>query len=336
MLWAAVLALSACGGGGDPGSSGESHPSTPTYSAEPVSVGDYFTHRLTAKQPGYSAEPSYSTSTVREARGGSVFVDVGSASLRADSHYDSERRLVKTTYPEDGGECVTTYSPARVLTLPKRVTVGMSWEQNSVAKTVCPNRTVESTFVKKTNAEALESITLPIGTFTAIRTVSSMVVEAATRSVKADVTCWVDPVLGVDLKCSATRTTTIKSNGSVTKGTYETELVAYASAKAGRRFDSLSRFAGTWSGVSRVSGNVDISCKVKVAVDGKFTADCPGWGDKNGSVGQDGAIEFWVGSILHLTDFVGKLESPYQASGTVTMDNSFGAPRKGAWILTHD
>lgn len=336
MLWAAVLALSACGGGGDAGSSGENHPTTPTYSAEPVSVGDYFTHRSTTKQSGYSAEPSYATSTVREARGGSVFVEVGSSFLRADQHYDAERRLAKTTYPEDGGECVTTYLPARIQALPKRVTVGMSWEQNSVAKTVCPNRSAESTFVKKTIAEALESITLPIGTFTAIRTVSSIVSESATRSLKTDVTCWVDPALGVDLKCSATRTTTNKSNGSVTKGTYETELVAYASAKAGRRFDSVSRFAGTWSGVSRVSGDVDISCKVKVAIDGKFTADCPGWGDKDGTVGQDGAIKFWVGSILYLTDFVGKLESPYQASGTVTMDNRFGAPRKGAWVLTHD
>ncbi|MCE3265226.1 MAG: hypothetical protein K0R43_4305 [Pseudoduganella sp.] len=333
-------ALSACGGGGG----GASTTTLPDSSSKPAaltavawSVGDTFTHTstttITVDGTTSSPETLLYTDVVT-----SIQVDGGATVRRvfsdsntyADLVYDSERRLMSTH--TNLGACKSEYMPARRSFLPNPVSVGTTWDVATKLTTVCDGTTTETQYSIKYTVVAQESLTLPIGTFNALKVVSSTTSETPTSTAKREITCWFDPQLNVELKCEGASTRTSKSTGKVLfSWTNASALQGYSSAKARRQFDTVSRFAGEWSGGYSGSGIPATVCTVTIDTSGGFQGKC-GTITVAGTIAADGTMTFKLSEFGQTGPaFTGKFESPLSIKGTFTVPGGSG----GTWTLVH-
>jgi hypothetical protein len=330
-------ALAACGGGGSGSSSatltdGTVKPSGMTAVA--WSVGDTFTHKLTATTTATGETSSYANYatevvTALQPNGGATARSVSSDSMYEDFVYDGERRLVSSS--SDLGACKTEHSPGRRTLLPQPVSVGSSWDVTTKSTSVCSGTTTETQFAAKYTAVALESLTLPIGTFQALKVVGNWTSESNTSSRKGERTCWFDPELNVELKCEGTSTATSKLTGKVTNSTSAMELQGYSSAKARRQYDAVSRFAGEWSGGYSGAGLPTAVCVVNIDVSGGFKGNC-GSITIGGTITADGTMSFRLSEFgLTGPTFTGKFDNPLTIKGTFSIQGGSG----GTWTLVH-
>ncbi|MBI1890295.1 MAG: hypothetical protein HYS18_06610 [Burkholderiales bacterium] len=229
------------------------------------------------------------------------------------------------------GTCV--YSPGlRGVNAPYYV--GKAW--NNSATATCNGSSYA--FTNKGSITALESLTVPAGTFTAYKevfTISSTQSGVSTPTTYSTVyTCWRDATLGQRIKCQWTynstpygsSTTTQHSASSITLGNYS------ASGFAGST-NNVIRFAGSWS-VS-FSGTESGTCSSLTVttlgnISGTCTGSLSGTVQATGTVTSTGSTTVVLGTAGNGATFSGQI-NPYSGSGIWSNTNG----GSGTWTATH-
>jgi hypothetical protein len=166
------------------------------------------------------------------------------------------------------------------------------------------------------SVEAIETRTLPIGTFTTLKYSQTRVAQASTHPRKTIETCWVDVATGRAVECSMTYAVSASPGSPATSyGSQQLRLEAYA--VAGQPAGSVvRRFAGYWD--VRFSGSQGGECLLtQVAIDGTVSGSCTATG--GGSFSVSGTIDAaGVVNVAATTGAIltGSLATPSEGAGT--------------------
>lgn len=205
----------------------------------------------------------------------------------------------------------------------------------TVVQTCVNNGTTTIYDVVRTGSyAALESVTTPAGTFSALKQVISTISTSRTdgSQSKTDQTCWLDTVLSRSVKCSTTTSTAPAGSNNFTFTNSSTlSLIKYnISGKAGSAADPIV-YAGGWT--ATYTGTDSGSCtSITVSDTGTLTGNCTsnanGAFTISGSVNAQGAINFNAVGGFGGT-FAGTV-NPVTGSGTWS-----NGPDSGTWTSAH-
>ncbi|WP_426336859.1 hypothetical protein ACN9MY_04300 [Pseudoduganella sp. R-31] len=348
MVMAALLA--ACGGGGGDDRSGGVNagesvqlPAGPkTYVAAAATVGDYYSYKQVWQVSGQNDSTTYESrlvsgvatdggTTVKavSALAGQSELMVASSKTRTEE-YDSLGRLLSIRdYP-----CVSTTKPAYHMVALKTIAAGMNWQHAGVYETNCGFEPEQSTLEFKDVVGALERVTVPAGTFNALKITRNHTSNSATWTAVRERTCWWEPELGVEVKCIANTARTKKATGEKTSYADTYELQAFSNRALGRKVDSTLRFTGSWAG--RLLGDAYGKCTAMFLPDGTIKGNCADSGfefDLVGKVNPDGTLALnLVSNGVTGQTITGKFDSLQQISGTWSVPNH----GSGTWVINQD
>lgn len=326
--------LSACGGGGDAGSSDAGTPTVPVAQAKSATVpapsaADYYTYRSTVAIPNGSnynrpAEPrnylrtvSYDLTRVPAVR----IVSNGAYGVGFDHDELADAGAVSVRAFNDGrNPCSTKFSPA-LAEVPATVTVGASWTSSATETSNysgCTRNDLPATWTVQGKAVAAETLQVAAGTFTAIRLEFETTRRLQNGSSVTRSVCWRDTVSGMDVKCTRDRTT-INSAGVSTVTTETEELVGYAVGATGQRKDAVERFAGEWTPAYSPLNLRD--CRMQIGAAGEIVGICTsGYAmfghDITGKIDAAGNFDIRVSTDSNgEARFHGKANSPMELKG---------------------
>jgi hypothetical protein len=341
--------LAACGGGDSNGGTNPAAPSVQqqpnqlpsgpkTYVAAQATVDDYYTFKRSTYQPdgiGLINEIAYSTRLVTNAAAdGSrswrylddIPMDSASTSfgtLTFTSDFDSVgRRLAMSS-----SDCVKTPSTPYHLVAPYGMAPGTTSQYAGVDSTKCSGPStaiplpVAVSFTDR--ADAMEQVTVPAGTFNAIKVSRTGTAESNADIETQERTCWWEPDLGIEVKCTSKTVRSWKPSGPSFRKTETLELLGYSNKKLARKVDSVQRFVGPWKG--RFDGvasgkNVLGTCRLEFDTNGDIKGSCGGSGvlfDVIGTAFADGRLVFSLSknNVVGQT-IVSKINDIQQVSGT--------------------
>lgn len=336
--------LSACGGGGGgsnsngaanapssginagAGNSGAVTPPPAVYQKPRQSLNDFESHLVTPlTSSGVLADPYWTTSVITK-------VEANDAYTQA-SVWDNDRTRANYAYRVDGAEVSSDetcrYTPAFVR-IPGSLTLGQGWD-NSAVETCDDNPAYRSENNSKGSVVAIEPVTVPAGTFNAVKTVRTETFKSTTRTSVRELTCWRDTVTGVELKCNSSNTgTSVGADATLTKSTYGWELGGFESASTGRQNRNLQRFAGDWRVL--FTGTTDGVCEVNIVPAGGASGTCE---DRDrdsfrvfGFVEATGRVRLYMTGNTSAKGFTGSAESPLKIGGGW----EFGT-QNGSWYM---
>ncbi|WP_445233719.1 hypothetical protein [Duganella rhizosphaerae] len=334
-----AIGLTACGGRSSPAT-----PPLPPTPAPPApapqagltpSVGDFYSYKVidTSTTPGagqQTSAPSWYTDVVNEVEADGAWTDVtvgDDDALRVLRHYqangDSDRYV--------NGGCtqsyVQTYSSAR-----HDLVVGASWT-SSVAYTFTPGCTHNHSISNSasTNVLALESVTVPAGTFNTVKVNTTRNFKYANgMSVTEVYTNWLDVDTHRAIKSTNQSTTLFTDTGETYTSTSSFELQGYSQAKTRRSALNIERFAGPWA--ATYTGAYNGHCIGSMTTAGVFAADCDGGFNIRGNIDASGnmTLALYLGTTSG-PQFSGSLNTALSLQGTWKFPDGTG----GSWTLTH-
>lgn len=357
--WLTILiatgALAGCGGGGN------DHPST----KEPVQLpqntvaskrtaGDYYLFSFSTKEASAAeATSNYSTTFVS-----SVAAD-GATSIRIyeDQAIPGNNTILSNVRGLNRGTTIAEFDAAGHLTAsrtpwgctrttttpyfsvaPYSIAVGTTTQYTGTMVSDCPpSAQTQMALELKDSATITESVTVPAGTFNAIKLVRNASEKDSTSTVVTERTCWWDPGLEIEVKCVSNATKTVNATGAAISTTDSWELAGYSNQKLARKVDTVARFAGAWNGTYTGSaGGAAGQCGITVYPNGTFSGSCNGLDVAfgfSGTVNVDGALTMTSKSKYYpALSFSGKFDSTLKASG-VWDSGGFGS---GTWTLTRN
>lgn len=345
--------LAACGGGGGGNGTGAQESgqqaSTPkTYVAAASTVGDYYTWENATHDQGTTVDSyDYTTRSVRSvAADGAVSADylydyisaaspLAYASATVSVNFDSVGRWVgSTTATCMGGPNPPVYNLA-----PNTIAAGMSWQSSGIIQSKCSlDPVTQKTFAVQESILPMEQVTVPAGTFNALKVLQSSTEEDGNFIQRTEQTCWWEPDLGVEVKCTATFTNTNKSTGAISVRVGTQSLRGYSKQKLARKLDTELRFMGNWKG--RFDGVVqgqNVSGMCSLMIDGgNIDGSCAGATvsfNITGSVRADGTLSFTaVNNGNYGSTFTGRFDNLQHMSGSWGMPNA----GSGTWVMTQD
>ena len=343
--------LAGCGGGGGQGAGTQESgqlASTPAYVAAAATAGDYYTWEYVTREQGTSTDLyRYGTKLIRSvAPDGAVSAaylndSIGSTSERiytsntSTADFDKLGRLLSSS----NDTCTATPNPPYYVIAPNSVRIGMTWQSSGTVQIRCTHDpAAQRTFEFKDQVLPMELVTVPAGTFNALKVVRNASEEDGNFRQASEQTCWWEPDMGIDIKCVTNFTLTNKTTGESRSRVENESLFGYSNQKLARKANTETRFMGNWKG--RFDGvvqgqNVSGTCKL-VIDDGAIAGNCTGPNvafNFTGGVTADGTLYFtgaYSGNPgLALT---GKFDSLQQMSGSWDMPNA----GSGSWVITQD
>lgn len=349
---AAAAILAGCGGGGSGAASQQSGQldAQKTYQAAGPAVGDYFTWEYVSREQGSTADSySYTTRVIGNvAQDGIVsaaylYDYISSSSPLAyvsytnSTNFDSLGRWLHTSTAN--GVCTAAPNPPFYPVAPNAVWAGMSRQDSGIVQAKCGlEPATQRTFDHKDKVFPMEQVTVPAGTFNALKVVRNGIEEDGNFRQVAEQTCWWEPELGIDVKCVTNITTSNKATGDSRSRVDTESMLGYSKQKAGRKADTEMRFMGNWNGAYEgvVQGR-GVSGTCKLMFDGgNISGSCAGATmDFNitGKVWADGTLYFTAGiNGNYGATFTGKFDSLQQLSGSWSVPN-YGS---GSWLMTQD
>ena len=327
----ALSALTACGGGGGEGAT-NAPAASGTYRLGKQSVNDFESRRVT-----WQIAVTGQETTSGEFWKTDVTTQVGNDGTYTKAAVgDGSNRRRYTEYSADGGRttvdsgCGYIHTPA-FSEVPGTLAAGQSWETSSTR--TCANDSSQKTLITAKGAVVgIEQLTVAAGTFSALKTVTTITYKFANSSTLNNETCWRDTVTGIDLKCNVTSVSTPTDTANpVRTQTSTLELGGYAQTSTGRQKINIERFAGPWEVTFK--GTADGVCTVKIDRAGSVDGACHNNFGIDfaiaGSVDNQGVARFnLAGEGLSGPAFSGNFESPQKIAGTwkVGSDN-------GTWSM---
>jgi len=348
MMGVAAL-LAACGGGG--GGAGSTTggsvqlPAGPkTYVAAKTTVGDYYIFKTTDQDlEPFPSQPT-DTYSVRQiisasADGAHTVRYVRSVPIKNGTDYrtkSSTRDLdglghwLKNSYQSGSEECVDTPTPVQYNIAPYTISVGTNWKYVGANTTKCSLSTnAQTTQIEADDsAVAEEEITVTAGTFKTIKVTDNETQKYADVVDQFERTCWWEPELGIEVKCTIKWTSTAPGMPK-TVALQTRELYAYSNQKTGRKLDSKLRFLGAWNG--SFDGTASGTCKLLIR-GGQVDGECigaPAPLKVTGQVSDDGQLSLSMTYNGLAGQFTGKVDSLQQMSGTWSVPN-YGS---GTWVV---
>lgn len=343
--------LAGCGGGGGSSSaasqrSGQLAPTT-TYTAAAPTVGDYYTWESVSREQGATADSyNYTTKSIS-----SVAADGALSAVYNNDYISSTNPLTYSSSANlmdfdslgrwlggSNANCTWAPNPPLYTVAPNSVTVGMSWETSGIVQSKCSlDPAMQHTFAFKDKVSAMEQVTVPAGTFNALKVGRNATEEDGNFRQVSEQNCWWEPELGTDVKCVTNFTSTNKTTGESRTKVVTESLLGYSKQRLARKADTELRFMGNWTG--RYDGvaqgqNVSGSCKLMFD-GGNITGSCTGAVMLNitGRVWADGTLSLSAANNGdYASTFTGKFDSLQQMSGNWSVP-AYGS---GSWVVTQD
>lgn len=339
--------LAACGGGGGAQTGGQvarQQPSGPkTYVAAGATTGDYYSYKQDSKIDGLADSSDYFTNLVSNvAKDGAKSIKyladyaMTTEPLEFDSttwtdEFDSTGRQVSSS----DGTCTNTYKPSFYYVAPNTISASMSWQHTGIIESQCGTGAIRQTTIDyKSTVGGLEQVTVPAGTFNAFKVTRNSTSESATATTVGERTCWWEPDLGAEVKCSTKFVRTVKATGTIQNMQVSYELQGFAVQKLARKSNTVQRFMGTWKG--NFNGAASGTCALTFAQDGTINGNCNGAAigfGVTGKIDADGSLALnLVSNGVTGQTFTGKVDSLQQISGVWSVPN-YG---NGTWTITQD
>ncbi|WP_332854938.1 hypothetical protein [Duganella sp. S19_KUP01_CR8] len=330
--------LAACGGGGGSSTAapGTPAPNTPAQASLTPTVGDFYSYKQlnTNITPGAAQQtlpPSWYTDVVNEVEADGSWTDVtvgaDSSSMRVLYHYqangDNDRYV--------NGGCIqnygVTYSAAK-----HDFVVGAGWT-SSTAYTRSAGCTASYSIsnTASINVLALESVTVPAGTFNTVKVAGTRNFKYASgTSVTTEYTSWLDVGTHRIIKYSGQTTTLTGATGKTSAYASAVELQGYSQAKTGASLPNVERFAGPWT--ASYTGAYNGHCSGYVTTAGVLTVGCDGGFNIQGNIDAKGnaTLALYQGSTGG-PQFSGSLDTALSLQGTW----KFPDGTAGSWTLIH-
>lgn len=227
--------------------------------------------------------------------------------------------------------CTATYAPA-AMQAPASASVGDSFNFASTMTIPCSKEETSRALTSKGKLVGIESKTVPAGTFSTLKMVSSET-NFDRRSANVYVnywvekTCWRDIVTGLIVACNTSSTS--KGSGDASFSSV-TELASYGQASTNREYLDPIRYAGPWSGNF---GAYYGSCDLNVSFTGVITGACKSAArttSVSGSVDKAGAVKLSMSVAGDTTETQSGQALLFDMSGQLA-----GAAAPGAWALRH-
>lgn len=336
----AVLALAACGGGGG-SNSPIAPPSNPNaYPTAMPAAGDYFVYSSSVTP----TLPAGSPPTERTVTRNFLIVNADGSLTRADTvstfnslasrAYSADSALVSYT----SGTLLCTFAPAYRSTPPRTSVVGDAYVATSTES--CATQPAGSpttvSLSDSGNAQAVETKTIPIGTFTAFKYTQTLIATSSTSATTTVETCWIDKTTGRTVECTSTYSTIPTGQATVTaSGSTLFRLEAYSFNGQAPVGAAVRRFAGYWNVVFGGSSTGDCSNLI-VDINGQVSGSCrfltsvgvyaPSF-TASGTVTAAGAANLTATTGATMS---GTFTSPGAASGSWTNGSA-----SGTWAATH-
>lgn len=309
-------------------------PTMPALYTPPVAaVGDYYTYHSTSS----TSSNYFRTEADAVVNGNGTVARTFTYSIMSKwiVTYDANGASVSETNEESDQIC--TYAPAYA-SLPKTLSVGLTWSTASTYSCKGQSTPVSYT-VDLTNVGSvtgIESVTVPAGTFNALRLAYKATSTTSTSISVTDGYCWRDTVSGRNVYCTSsivTTTTTIPNN--IRNTFLVDELVSYASANPIKKKFSVTSYAGDWSGT--YTGSDAGNCTMNITIDGLLSGSCSGGAAGtfaiSGSANDQGVLTFSLnGAGLSSTTFTGTLTSPNVLNGIWLTSTG----QSGSWSIAHN
>lgn len=337
-LLAAIL-LAACGGGNS-SSSGATAPTTGTV-AKRVSVGDVYTYSRRDTTVGGA------TSTYLFSREYQVVNDDGS-SIDVETFSDAFAATV-TSVSANGGVTASTLkndAAARCTYSPENIgaaspyQVGKAWD-NSWTQT-CGSTVTRGT--NKGSIVAMESVTVPAGTFNAFKEVyvitTQQTTPASDQVTTSNITCWRDADLKQYVKCDFALSYSVPAAaGADAVASTSYELHSYLANAGSKGAASAARFAGLWN--ARFYGSEIGQCvNLTISPAGAISGNCEGRVSGpyagsfavTGSVDAQGNISFGPSPTGDRPTFTGRFRTISDIDGTWSANPNLA----GGWAAYHN
>ncbi|NHZ63040.1 hypothetical protein [Massilia genomosp. 1] len=227
--------------------------------------------------------------------------------------------------------CTATYAPA-AMQAPYSAAVGDSFDFASTMSIPCSKEETSRALTSKGKVVGIESKTVPAGTFSTLKIVSSETnLDLRTANVYVNYwvekTCWRDIITGLMVACNTS--TTSKGSGDVSFSS-TTELVSYGQASTNREYLDPIRFAGPWSGNF---GAWYGACDLNIGFTGVITGSCKAAARTTavtGSVDKAGVVTLNMSVAGGSSDTQSGQAALFDMSGQLA-----GAAAPGAWTLKH-
>jgi hypothetical protein len=256
------------------------------------------------------------------------------ASSTHTADFDKLGRWLNNT----SGSCAEAPNPPYYLVAPNAIRVDMSWQASGIVEGRCSlSPASQHSFGFKDKVFAMEQVTVPAGTFNALKVVQNGIEEDGNLRQASEQTCWWEPDLGIDVKCVTNLTVTSKATGETRTRVVTESMLGYSKQKLARKADTELRFLGNWTGhYDGVAQGQNVSGACTLTFDGgSITGSCTGPVMLNitGTVQADGSLAFWAtnngnfGSI-----FTGQFDSIDHMSGNWSAPN-YGS---GTFLLTQN
>jgi hypothetical protein len=327
---AALLALTACGGGSSSGGNSVAN----VYPNVNPTVGDYYAYQDTVTVGTGFTAPNPSVYTfVRYYTGSSPIgrTDYDSRSdgtsanfLKSIRAYDTNQK--ETTYTFGSTTCA--FNPAFGLTPPLGATPNSTFSATSVR--TCTGGTASTdNYTLTGTAVGLEDLTIVAGTFKAFKYTATRTIKNASNESTSTGTFWTDGVTGRALKSVLNvKVNTTGSTALIADTTFTTELISHNAQSLGSSAATVKRFSGGWT--VPYTGAVTGSCAMTIAAAGTITGSCTGTGNSpsvSGTVSSAGALSVQLSDGTQIT---GTLSSPGAGSGTWVNGTA-----SGNWTASH-
>jgi hypothetical protein len=227
--------------------------------------------------------------------------------------------------------CTVTYAPA-AMQAPASASVGDSFDFASTMSIPCSKEETARALTSKGKVVGIESKTVPAGTFSTLKIVSSETnLDLRTANVYVNYwvekTCWRDIITGLMVACNTS--TTSKGSGDASFSS-ATELVSYAQAATKREYLDPIRYAGPWSGNF---GAYYGACDLNISFTGVITGACKAPARTTavtGSVDKAGVVKLNMSVAGGATETQSGQAALFDMSGQLA-----GAAAPGAWTLKH-
>lgn len=300
-----------------------------TYKAPVPTVGDFTTY--TDVTNGYAMS---STIAVTKLRSGGGWETSDSASQEKGAPtidtYDASGGMLTTS---SMAGCTATYAPA-AMQLPASASVGQGFDYASTLTVPCSMQEQLRALTTKGNVAAVESKTVPAGTFSTFKTVVTQTnfdlrpANAQTVNYWTEKTCWHDAVSGLTVACESKTRTAVDGPVVISSTTL---LASYANAASKTSFLDPIRFAGPWSGDF---GTYYGSCKINSSAKGVLSGSCQAPGRisaVSGSIDKAGLVS------LVLTAPGMAAETNSGNASLFEIKGQFAGPSaSGSWTLKHN
>lgn len=227
--------------------------------------------------------------------------------------------------------CATTYAPA-IMEAPYSASVGATFDFASTMTIPCSTTESLRALTSKGAVVGIESKTVPAGTFSTLKIVSTHTnLDLRPSNVYVNYTiqktCWRDIITGLMVACNTA--TTSKGSGDASFSSVS-ELASYSHAATRREFLDPIRYAGPWSGNA---GAYYGACDVNITFTGVITGSCKAAARATavtGSVDKAGVVKLSMSVAGGATETLTGQAALFDMSGQLA-----GAAAPGAWMLKH-